>query len=516
MVTGERLSGDISETERQQYLRQLWFPPALERAFREDYCRKILPGLRGGLLLLLVLFAFQGTTGPLVGKAALFDLLVPTALILVLFVLTLHPRFSVFWQPAVVVTFCVLTYLFLIVRLSPANVSPPARSGLSAEVSEALRTDALLLYELVIILVGFVLTRLRFAWFVLGSLAVTVLGFVIATTTSLVSMRFFMVGNGTFIAPSLAALMFVTYLRERSTRGEFLANAQLAQWHTEERRRRKQTEGQLEILGEAIGSIVHDLGNPLTSVQTGTQTLRMLLKEAKPDGPLLEEVLGMVAEGAQMLDYLRLSLLEQSRALEGRPIPLECKTTPIRGLVEAGAHFQKPRLTSGRAISIVGTDRDVFVDPMKMITVFMNLIGNALKYSDGEVHVAWHSEGERSWVSVQDQGTSGVGISERQAGELFVAFGRLAGHAAVEGTGLGLLSVKRIIEAHGGEVSIEGYADGGPQSPPFTTSAVRGPSLLAEGFRTAFVVTCPNPERPQAFPMPGSVAGNVGARTEGL
>jgi len=55
---------------------------------------------------------------------------------------------------------------------------------------------------------------------------------------------------------------------------------------------------------------------------------------------------------------------------------------------------------------------------------------------------------------------------------------------------LGLLSVQKIVEAHGGEVFIEGFADGAPDSLHFSTALKSYPAMLDEKHRTAFVVTC--------------------------
>jgi signal transduction histidine kinase len=176
--------------------------------------------------------------------------------------------------------------------------------------------------------------------------------------------------------------------------------------------------------------------------------------------------------------------------------------------MEAGARYQKPKFTSGRQVSLIGDDVKICVDEMKLITVFMNLIGNALKYSDGGVRVAWHIEGQMLLAAVSDQGSGGKGLSRAQAEQLFVPFGRLDAHAQIEGTGLGLLSVQKIVEAHGGEIYIEGYTDGTSSSESFSTSrgtktalAVESStqknsfpahrSALTDGFRTAFVVACP-------------------------
>lgn len=138
----------------------------------------------------------------------------------------------------------------------------------------------------------------------------------------------------------------------------------------------------------------------------------------------------------------------------------------------------------------------VCADQMKMVTVWMNLIGNSLKYSDGAVRVEWlpcqNESGEPLLLMAAiDCGTRGVGVSRSQAASLFQAFGRLETHAQIEGTGLGLLSVQKIVEAHGGEVYIEGFGDGTPASGPFSTARGQYPPMLHDEFRTAFVATCP-------------------------
>ena len=138
-----------------------------------------------------------------------------------------------------------------------------------------------------------------------------------------------------------------------------------------------------------------------------------------------------------------------------------------------------------------GGDLELTVDPMKMTAVFMNLIGNALKYSDGEIKIRWREEKEHVLIAVLDQGRQASGINESQAQRLFAAFSRLEEHAQTEGTGLGLLSARKIVEAHGGEAFIEGYRDGTPLTPLFSTASTCYPSLLSDGFCTALVVALP-------------------------
>lgn len=68
---------------------------------------------------------------------------------------------------------------------------------------------------------------------------------------------------------------------------------------------------------------------------------------------------------------------------------------------------------------------------------------------------------------------------------------RLQTHAEIEGSGLWLLSVQRIAEAHGCEAYIEGYADGTPGSDTFSMARGVYPGMLSSSYEAIFVTTCP-------------------------
>lgn len=182
----------------------LRFAPALEQTFRDQYSRKILPGLRGGLLLQLVIFLLQNAVlfgGIKTLSPPLVGMLILSALLLA----SLHPRFSKIWQPSIVVVFCVLDYLMLLT--GPHHPPPNSTLSLGGGVPQS---DPLLLMELAIIVIGFVLTRLLFAWFVIGCLAVAALQVFSALVQAQMPVEPFMLSTGIFVAPILTALMFVT------------------------------------------------------------------------------------------------------------------------------------------------------------------------------------------------------------------------------------------------------------------------------------------------------------------
>ncbi len=352
-----------------------------------------------------------------------------------------------------------------------------------------------LLYPMGLLLVpmiGYAFVRLRFWYATVANLINALVYFaaaigiqhVLATprgVASIISQAFF-IGSINVIGVATC------YSLELYARRAFVSNYLLEQERAGEQRERERTEAMLLVLSQAIGGVVHDLGNPLTSVQLGAQTLDLYLDNGLNSPEELKELTSIINRGAEMLNHLRVSLMEQTRVLQGKPIPIDPAPTSIRSMIEAGVAFQNPRYRTERGITLRGEDVEIQADSMKMTTVWMNLIGNALKYSNGEVRIEWRIEGNWFLVSVGDQGQNGRGITREQAQQLFVAFARLDSHSAVEGTGLGLLSVRRIVEAHGGEVFIEGFS---PDDAPFSTAHNDFPSMMSETIRSAFVVALP-------------------------
>lgn len=96
------------------------------------------------------------------------------------------------------------------------------------------------------------------------------------------------------------------------------------------------------------------------------------------------------------------------------------------------------------------------VDPQLMRQVFINLVGNALKFAgaavDARVHVSAIRRPDAVVVEVRD---NGPGFESDRAQDLFQPFKRLHG-SGYEGSGIGLTIVRRIVERHGGKVWAEG------------------------------------------------------------
>ena len=98
----------------------------------------------------------------------------------------------------------------------------------------------------------------------------------------------------------------------------------------------------------------------------------------------------------------------------------------------------------------------VLADPRRLQQILLNLIGNAVKYSEvgGTVRIAAQTTGERDTVVVED---AGIGMNPDQMKVAFEAYGQVDNrrNRVVAGTGLGLPLVKRLVELHGGSLELD-------------------------------------------------------------
>ena len=97
----------------------------------------------------------------------------------------------------------------------------------------------------------------------------------------------------------------------------------------------------------------------------------------------------------------------------------------------------------------------LFCDPKKILQVLLNLLSNAIKYSDtGTITVRSYTEDAYYFIEVIDEG---CGLKKEEIDKIFDRFYRVddARSRKNGGSGLGLSIVKSIMDAHGGEISVE-------------------------------------------------------------
>jgi light-regulated signal transduction histidine kinase (bacteriophytochrome) len=111
-----------------------------------------------------------------------------------------------------------------------------------------------------------------------------------------------------------------------------------------------------------------------------------------------------------------------------------------------------------------GDDAEIIWDDLPVVegeeplltTLFVNLIGNSLKFARPDVppviRVTARRDGDEWAINVRD---NGIGIESEFADKVFVIFQRLHARDAYEGTGIGLAIVKKIVEYHGGRIWLD-------------------------------------------------------------
>jgi len=199
-------------------------------------------------------------------------------------------------------------------------------------------------------------------------------------------------------------------------------------------------------------SVSHDLRQPLHGV-IGFGELLMSEKAGQLN-PTQRQYVSDVIEGGRRLLRLTEDLLQFSRAAHQ---PLQRARVPVAGLV--GQVIDALRQTErARAVEIrIGTLPDASADPSLLKQVFVNLLGNAFKFSRKTPHPLIEVYGEaRAEELVYRIRDNGAGFDMRHASRLFAIFQRLHAGRDYEGTGVGLSVVQRIIERHGGTISAVG------------------------------------------------------------
>jgi len=206
------------------------------------------------------------------------------------------------------------------------------------------------------------------------------------------------------------------------------------------------------LKSEFIATASHELRTPLTSVQMGVY---LLLERAA--GELTDkqvEVLTACREDCERLDKLMRDLLDLSRieAGESKPALAPVRT---RDLINGATRELRPQVESKGLDFRVEAAVDlpaVKVDRLQVERVLTNLVVNAMRYTrHGEIKISAQFRGNAVAVSVSDTGS---GIPQEYLPHIFDKFVQVPG-AATGGAGLGLAISRLIVEAHGGQISVQ-------------------------------------------------------------
>jgi signal transduction histidine kinase len=217
------------------------------------------------------------------------------------------------------------------------------------------------------------------------------------------------------------------------------------------------------LKSEFVSTVSHELRTPMTIVREGvSQMLDGLLGEITSDQ---RQFLTMSLEGIDRLSGIINDLLDMSKLEAGR-IDINRNFIDFVSLAErAVQNFMKSDAAIQKKLTIQSkSDKKsvwLYADQDKLMQVLINLLGNAIKFTDsGSIVVCVEDRADTIICSVRDMGR---GISEEDIGKVFDKFhqlGRTPG-PGVKGTGLGLSICKALVEVHKGKIWVESKVQDG-------------------------------------------------------
>ena len=211
---------------------------------------------------------------------------------------------------------------------------------------------------------------------------------------------------------------------------------------------------------EFLSSMSHELRTPMNAIIGFTQLLELnehgnllpaQLEDLQEVTKAANHLLGLINE---VLDLAKIESGKMTVSME--EVALAEVIDPCFKLVEGLAQTHKVKLMN----LAQGTEVHVEADYSRLKQVLLNLISNAIKYNrvGGQCRVELEQHGEEVQINVID---TGQGIAPAQLNKLFTRFERL--NDTVEGTGIGLVISKNLVELMGGSIGVESVEGQGSQ-----------------------------------------------------
>jgi PAS domain S-box-containing protein len=212
---------------------------------------------------------------------------------------------------------------------------------------------------------------------------------------------------------------------------------------------------------EFLSSMSHELRTPLNAVLGFAQ---LMASEVPPPGERQQRSIDQILKGGWYLLRLINEILDLSM-IEAGKVTMSQESMSINDVLQDCKGMIEPQ-ASRRGITLTFPDLDnvfyVHADRTRIKQVMINLLSNAIKYNGvgGAVIVQCAESSEhRVRVSVRD---TGAGLSADQLAQLFQPFNRLGQHDGVEeGTGIGLVVTRQLVELMGGRIGVESVVGAG-------------------------------------------------------
>jgi signal transduction histidine kinase len=220
--------------------------------------------------------------------------------------------------------------------------------------------------------------------------------------------------------------------------------------------RQKELHAVGEIKTLLLGTVAHDLRNPLSVILNRSELIQNLLEMPQADVDRIKASCVVIEQSVEGMQRLISATLAQA-ASEAARIKIDTREFDARHAVEMAIALNQAS-ADAKSITIEVKIEETFTirgDEDRIVEALDNLIGNAIKYSypDSRITVGVRKTSDMVELFVKDRGQ---GLTPEDRSRAFRHFGKLSARptAGEASTGLGLAIVKAIALAHGGDVSI--------------------------------------------------------------
>jgi len=225
-------------------------------------------------------------------------------------------------------------------------------------------------------------------------------------------------------------------------------------FYMESVRQRKRAEAADKAKSSFISQMSHELRTPLNAILGFAQILELDATDFNQDQQ--KSVMEIIHAGEHLLTLIN-DLLDMAKIESGR-LDISIEEVSIQELIRECLNLSFSHLRE-RDIEVINELKEqsykVKADNVRLKQVFLNLLSNAIKYNrdHGKITLAAQvQDNQRLRLSISD---SGKGLSEDEISKLFIPFERLGAMEEVEGSGIGLVISKHLVELMGGNIGVE-------------------------------------------------------------
>lgn len=237
--------------------------------------------------------------------------------------------------------------------------------------------------------------------------------------------------------------------------GSALYQAKLFQ---EQRQAKQEAEEANRQKSKILSYVSHDFKNPLDSMKRFIDMLEKDQNTVLPEKH--REIIGYIGEGVHQLRIMVTNILDKARLEEGRimPEPKWIDIIPFIDELKPTFHVMASQRNVEVNIEIQPELAAIKADPTHLRQILINLLSNAVKYNrvNGKVFLKLFKSEDRQFIVIEVQDT-GLGIPSDKMPQLFTEYFRadLSQTNPIEGSGLGLSFIKKLIELSGGTITVE-------------------------------------------------------------